>query len=109
MCWKKIPSWLKGGIIGGIISIILMIILFLFTRVPCFDGRCINLIQFDLFGIVFFPGLLLGLDVGWLILLMSIIFYVIVGILIGYIVGMLNGKRKIKQKKRVKRHGSKKR
>ena len=80
MCWKKMPYWLKGGIIGAIIALI-----------------------YDIRGLILYGIRDLGLWFFSLTLDLLIIF--IIGALIGLIIGIIikRRKKKISFKKRIKK------
>ena len=94
MKWKKLPSWVKGGIIGGIIGIIPLIYVVIWLVI---------LKNSTLSDIVLFPVNLVdnllstflysGGDMGGIIVLfIAPIFYFLIGALIGFIVGKLKKK-----------------
>lgn len=95
---KKLPYWIRGGLIGGLIGIIIgLISILIIFLTEGYKGyfETLNYYQFQI------PFLLSNTFLWILILLWYCIFYFVIlstlGILIGFIYGELKKKNKIKK------------
>jgi len=85
MCWKKLPYWLKGGIIGLIVGIVVVLINLIKNKFQF----CYTLIS-EIGGF----GIITICDYIWRDYVLPFLIIVLIGIVIGFIVG------KIKQSKK---------
>lgn len=106
MGWKKLPSWLKGGIILSVLYLIISLIL---IKYPCstgyLRGQCLGL------GILFLvlssPGLgilnLLSIEYSenlYLAIIFTFSIYFIIGAIIGWIIGKIKSRKRENEKRK---------
>ncbi|MDO8740643.1 MAG: hypothetical protein Q7J54_03680 [Candidatus Woesearchaeota archaeon] len=100
MGWKKLPTWLKGGIIG----LIVYIIVGLNGIIPYNDVlSSIRIIQSVIALVLGLPILLATIFIcfKWcslrdviVIYSVGLLFYILIGMLVGYIIGKIKSKKK---------------
>ena len=88
MNWKKLPYWIKGGIIGAIISLIMQLLPLINVQLPEFLAIP--------FLILIYPIFVLGLaatnEAAIYLSIIAVVYFFLLGAIIGKIYGMLKGK-----------------
>ena len=95
MGWKKLPYWLKGGIVAVIFLVLFNILLFLILD----SNDCLNdmstatcPVTSNLSNIISFPSYFISSELFSAILI-ELVFYFVLGAFIGWIYGKMRAKR----------------